>query len=92
MAEGDNVWTHEIEDDELGELLNRAATSGHPEWAYHVRYGLSKETMSESEAKSYLEECFTKKEDKKEGADADEAEQASGDEAPKPARKAASKS
>ena len=81
MADNENVWTQEIEDEELGQLLTKAATTGHPEWAYHVRHGLAKGTMSEGEAKSYLEEQFEPK-DEKDGDDGDDDD----DDAPAPAK------
>lgn len=58
MADNENVWTQEIEDEKLAQLLNKAATTGHPEWDYHVRHGLASGDMSEKQAIAYLEKCF----------------------------------
>lgn len=61
MADNENVWTLEIESEELAQLLTRAATSGHPEWDYTARSGLAKGSMSESDAVDYLNDCFNPK-------------------------------
>lgn len=69
MADNENLWTQEIDDTNLAELLNRAATSGHPEWDYHVRHGLSEGSMTEKQAAKYLEDCFSGKSDDDEDDD-----------------------
>ena len=56
MAENENVWTQDIESEELGALLDAAAATGHPEHAYHVRHGLASGKMSEAEAIKYLKD------------------------------------
>jgi hypothetical protein len=71
MAENENVWTQEITDAKLAELLNKAATTGHPEWDYHARYGLANGSMDEGSAISYLEECFAGKHTVSGGSDID---------------------
>lgn len=58
MADDKNVWTQDIEDEELSALLTKAATTGHPEWDYAARHGVMSGKMSEKQAVAYLKDCF----------------------------------
>ena len=83
MADNENLWTQSIEDEKLAELLNKAATTGHPEWDYHARLGLSNGSMTDKQAISYLEDCFSGKK-----ADDDDGDDSSATKASRTAKKA----